>query len=80
METLGNGGRIVNMSSIAGFAGISAGPSCAHYGATKHALHGMTQTMALEYIHAKIRLSQIQRINQSLNKTFQGECGLSYSD
>ena len=55
METLGNGGRIVNMSSIAGFAGISAGPSCAHYGATKHALHGMTQTMALEYIHANIR-------------------------
>ena len=55
METLGNGGRIVNMSSIAGIAGISAGASASHYGATKHALNGMTQTMAIEYIPAKIR-------------------------
>ena len=58
METLGNGGRIVNMSSIAGIAGISAGASASHYGATKHALNGMTQTMAIEYIPAKIRLTE----------------------
>ena len=56
METLGNGGRVVNMSSLAGIAGTSAAASASHYGATKHALNGITQTMALEYIPAKIRL------------------------
>ena len=55
METLGNGGRVVNMSSLAGIAGTSAAASASHYGATKHALNGITQTMALEYIPAKIR-------------------------
>ena len=69
METLGNGGRVVNMSSLAGIAGTSAAASASHYGATKHALNGITQTMALEYIPAKIRLvltlhlRVVQRIN-----------------
>ena len=54
MEACGNGGRVVNMSSIGGFAGASANLSAA-YAAAKHALNGITQVSALEYIPAKIR-------------------------
>merc|ERR1711937_164744 len=59
METLGNGGRVVNMSSLAGLAGTSASAQASHYGATKHALNGITQTLALEYIPAKIRVNAV---------------------
>ena len=51
MEEAGNGGRIVNLSSIAGLGGSSAfGQQCfpsVDYGVSKHAIAGMTKILAL---------------------------------
>ena len=40
-------------------AGVSADGGTAHYGTTKHALHGLTQIMALEYAKNKIRINAV---------------------
>lgn len=45
MQARGRGGRIVNLSSIAAFAGL---PALVGYNATKAALDAMTRTMAVE--------------------------------
>jgi NAD(P)-dependent dehydrogenase (short-subunit alcohol dehydrogenase family) len=45
LTTTGHGGRIVNVSSIAGLTGL---PHIAPYNATKAALDALTRTMAVE--------------------------------
>ena len=46
------GGNIVNLASIAGLNGI---PYAAQYGATKHAVVGLTKAVAVEYADKNIR-------------------------
>ncbi len=46
MIAAGKGGRVVNLSSIAAFAGL---PNLVAYNATKAGLDAMTRTMAVEY-------------------------------
>ena len=52
----GTGGRIVNLSSIAAFAGL---PNLVAYNATKAALDAMTRTMAVEYGPAGITVNSL---------------------
>jgi len=52
----GAGGRIVNLSSIAAFAGL---PNLVAYNATKAALDAMTRTMAVEYGPAGITINSL---------------------
>jgi len=52
----GDGGAIVNMSSVAGLMG-AVGASA--YVASKHAVIGMTRTAALEYAKAGIRVNAV---------------------
>ena len=56
MVAAGKGGRIVNVSSIAAFAGL---PNLVAYNATKAGLDAMTRTMAVEYGHAGINVNSI---------------------
>jgi NAD(P)-dependent dehydrogenase (short-subunit alcohol dehydrogenase family) len=46
MVDAGRGGVIINMASIAAFR--AGGPGIAHYVASKHALHGLTKSLAVE--------------------------------
>jgi NAD(P)-dependent dehydrogenase (short-subunit alcohol dehydrogenase family) len=50
----GGGGVIINLSSIAGIRGRTAG--IAHYVASKHGIIGITRQMALEFASADIRV------------------------
>ncbi|MCC7088954.1 MAG: glucose 1-dehydrogenase [Chloroflexi bacterium] len=52
----GGGGAIVNTASIAGLSGT---PGIIAYGASKHAVVGMTKTAALELAPAKIRVNAV---------------------
>ncbi|MDW3652293.1 MAG: SDR family oxidoreductase [Bacteroidia bacterium] len=52
----GEGGSIVNISSV---AGIGAAPRMSAYSASKHAVIGMTRTAAHEYGKYKIRVNAI---------------------
>ncbi|MGB1376937.1 MAG: SDR family NAD(P)-dependent oxidoreductase [Miltoncostaeaceae bacterium] len=56
MVAAGTGGRIVNLSSIAAFAGL---PNLVAYNATKAALDAMTRTMAVEYGPAGITINSL---------------------
>ncbi|GAB4048382.1 SDR family NAD(P)-dependent oxidoreductase [Spirosoma litoris] len=50
------GGKIVNVSSIAGVRGMPMG---APYSASKHAVIGLTKTAALEYVKHHIRINAV---------------------
>ncbi len=51
-----HGGSIVNIASIAGQVGF---PYCIPYSATKHAVIGMTKTIAMEYARHNIRCNVV---------------------
>jgi len=52
----GEGGAIVNMSSVDGLTGS---PNAAAYSASKHGVDGLTKTAAIEYGEAGIRINAI---------------------
>jgi len=56
LMALKNRGSIINMSSVAGLAGI---PFASHYGAAKGGILGLTRSVALEVASRKIRVNAI---------------------
>jgi 3-hydroxy acid dehydrogenase/malonic semialdehyde reductase len=50
------GGHIVNLGSVAGLSGVRG---CAAYAASKHAVHGLSETLRQEYAGRGIRVSEI---------------------
>ncbi|MCX2981146.1 SDR family oxidoreductase [Halieaceae bacterium IMCC14734] len=56
MRDAGNGGSIVNISSIEGFRAI---PTCATYGAMKTAISGFVRSMAIELAPYHIRINAV---------------------
>ena len=59
IEQGAKGGRVVNISSLAGLSGVCYKSGTSHYGTSKHALCGLTKIMALEYAPYKIRINAI---------------------
>lgn len=55
----GKGGRIVNMGSVTGITGCASMIGATHYGTSKSAIVGLTQTAAMEYIPEKIRINSV---------------------
>ena len=49
-------GHIVNIGSI---AGIQTSPLCAAYSASKHAVHGFSETLRLDYANTGIKISEV---------------------
>ncbi|KAH7010454.1 hypothetical protein EDB80DRAFT_839781 [Ilyonectria destructans] len=56
LPKLSSGGSVVNISSM---AGLSATPNMAAYGASKHAVIGLTRTAAVEYGPKGIRVNTV---------------------
>lgn len=56
MQETGEGGSIINMSSIVGQVGV---PGCGAYGASKGGLLMMSKCAALEHAHENIRINTI---------------------
>lgn len=52
----GGGGSVVNVSSVAGLGGT---PGIVAYGASKHAVIGITKTAAMEFAPAQVRVNAI---------------------
>lgn len=53
MDAAGNGGVIINLASTAGYK--AAGPGVAHYVSSKHAVRGLTKSLAVELGPSGIR-------------------------
>ena len=51
-----NTGHIVNIGSV---AGIQAYKACAAYAASKHAVHGLSETLRLDYSATGIKISEV---------------------
>ena len=49
-------GHIVNIGSI---AGVQTSPLCAAYSASKHAVHGFSETLRLDYGNTGIKISEV---------------------
>lgn len=56
MIEAGNGGSVINISSIEGYRGI---PNCAVYSALKTAIAGLTRSLSLEFAPYQIRVNAI---------------------
>jgi len=56
VNLMGAGGAIVNVTSV---NGLRPTPNAAMYGAAKHALEGLTRSLALENISAGIRVNAV---------------------
>ncbi len=56
MRDAGNGGSIINISSIEGYRAI---PTCATYGAFKTAISGFVRSLAMELAPYKIRINAV---------------------
>ena len=56
MIEAGNGGSVINISSIEGYRGI---PNCAVYSAFKTAIAGLTRSLALEFAPYQVRVNAI---------------------
>ena len=65
MVDSGKGGRIVNLSSVCSGSRMSAAYGLSAYTMSKHAVVGLTKTMALEYrgVGNKFRLFKLRKRN-----------------
>merc|ERR1712130_99282 len=59
MVECGNGGRVVNTSTIVAITAAAALFGTSHYASAKAALVNMTQTAAIEYISDRIRINAV---------------------
>jgi NAD(P)-dependent dehydrogenase (short-subunit alcohol dehydrogenase family) len=56
MRRVGQGGSIINLSSVAGLVGV---PGCSSYGATKGGVRLFTKAVAIETARDKIRVNSV---------------------
>lgn len=63
-----NGGVIVNVGSVAGLVGVPGNPA---YCASKHAVNGLTKTLALDYGRYGIRINSVNPANTDTPMTQQ---------